>query len=110
MTDTFKERRLGFEAQFAHDEETDFRIHVRRDRLFGEWMADRLSLTGSEATSYARSMIGTGLEVPGDEDILQRVEHDAEEHGISISREDCLAKLHEFEVAAKEDFSGSSEE
>ena len=41
----FDDRERAFEAKFAHDEEMQFRITARRNRLLGEWAARQMGLT-----------------------------------------------------------------
>src|SRR6202020_1022864 len=49
---TFDKREEGFEKQFAHDEELKFKATARRDRLLGQWAAEKLGITGAEADAY----------------------------------------------------------
>ena len=44
----FDDRERAFEAKFAHDEEMQFRISARRNRLLGEWAARQMGLTEAE--------------------------------------------------------------
>jgi hypothetical protein len=44
MTD-FNDRERAFEAKFVHDEEMQFRIIARRNRLLGEWAGAKMGLT-----------------------------------------------------------------
>ena len=36
---TFDDREKGFERKFAHDEEQEFKVAARRNRMLGEWAA-----------------------------------------------------------------------
>ncbi len=45
---SFKDREKGFENKFAHDQEMQFRITARRNRLVGEWAAGLMNLTEEE--------------------------------------------------------------
>src|ERR1700759_3331835 len=54
---TFDKREEGFEKQFAHDEELKFKATARRDRLLGQWAAEKLGITGAEADAYAKSVV-----------------------------------------------------
>lgn len=73
---TFDDRENAFEARFAHDEATKFRALARRDRLVGEWAAARLGLSGEAAESYAKQVILSDLEKPGDDDIVAKLLRD----------------------------------
>jgi hypothetical protein len=54
---TFSERERGEEAHFAHDEEMQFRITARRNRLLGQWAAERMGLSAAETDAYAKSVV-----------------------------------------------------
>jgi hypothetical protein len=70
---TFDDREQAFEKKFALDAETAFRVAARRNRIVGEWAAGLLGLTGDAAADYARSIVLTDLEEPGDEDIVRKL-------------------------------------
>jgi len=42
---SFDDRKKGFEGKFAHDEEILFKINAKRNKLLGEWVADKLKKT-----------------------------------------------------------------
>ena len=44
----FDDRERAFESKFARDQEVQFRITARRNRLVGEWAAERMGLTPEE--------------------------------------------------------------
>ncbi len=98
---TFEKREEDFEAKFAHDEEIQFKVRARRDRLFGEWIAAQFGLEGDAAADYAKSIVDVSLDEPGDEDILSKVAADTAKYR-PVSREDCLAMLQQCEAEAKQ--------
>ena len=53
---TFDDRERAEEAKFAHDEEMMFRIHARRNRLLGQWAAERMGLSAAEIAELLASM------------------------------------------------------
>jgi hypothetical protein len=59
---SFKDRERGEEAKFAHDEELEFRIHARRNRLLGTWAAERMGLSSAETEAYAKSVVQADFE------------------------------------------------
>lgn len=73
---TFEDRENAFENKFAHDAEMQFRAEARRDRLLGLWAADLLGKTGDEAEAYAKAVIKSDLEEPGDEDVFRKLSAD----------------------------------
>jgi hypothetical protein len=93
---TFDDRRKGFEEKFRHEQELSFKITARRNRLFGNWAADRLGLSGGEAEEYVRSVIFSDLQQPGDDDIIAKVEQDLFAKGVAVTPADLRAKLDDF--------------
>ena len=47
----FDDRERAFETKFARDEEMQFRIIARRNRLLGEWAARLMGLSDVESES-----------------------------------------------------------
>ena len=62
---TFDKREEGFEKRFAHDEELRFKATARRNRMLGQWAAEKLSLKGGEAEAYAREVVLADVEGSG---------------------------------------------
>ncbi len=69
----FDDRERAFEAQFARDEEMQFRVLARRNRLLGEWAADLMGLTDAERDSYAKDVVRADFEEAGDEDVIRKL-------------------------------------
>ena len=70
----FDEREKAFEAKFRRDQELEFRIRARRNKLLGMWAAGRLELpTGEKSEAYAMTIVAADLEEPGDEDVVRTV-------------------------------------
>lgn len=99
---TMNDRERGFEAKFANDEELKFKVMARRDRMFGEWFGgEKLGLTGDALETYARSILKTDLQEPGDEDVVRAVLADAQAKNVAITAEEIRAKLNEMEGKAQ---------
>ena len=79
---TFDDREKAFEAQFARDEEMQFRITARRNRLLGEWAAQKMGLTEVEAEAYAKDVVRADFEEAGDEDVIRKVLGDLTAAGV----------------------------
>ena len=54
---SFTDRQKAFEEKFKHDQELQFRVEVRRNKLVGLWAAELLGKKGDEAEAYARDVI-----------------------------------------------------
>jgi hypothetical protein len=82
---TFDKREEGFEKQFAHDEELRFKATARRNKLLGLWAAQKLGLSGAEAESYAKDVVVTDLEEPGEDDVFRKIRRDFDAKGVKDS-------------------------
>jgi len=103
MVEVFNERKKGFEAKFKMDEEMEFKVSARRNKLLGLWLAEKLGLPESEHDAYATEVVLSDLEEPGIEDIVRKVMNDIENHGANLSESEVRLKLEElFGIAAKE--------
>ena len=68
MINSFDDREKGFEAKFKLDQETEFAITARRNKLLGLWLGEKLGLNDSEISEFAASVVASDLEEPGDEE------------------------------------------
>lgn len=82
---SFDKREKSFEAKFALDEELQFKANARRNKLLGLWAAEKLGLTGDDAQAYARDVIKSDLEEPGDEDVFRKIRADFDEKSVDQS-------------------------
>ena len=62
---TFDAREKEFEARFKHDQELQFKITARRNRLVGLWAAQHLGLLGDAAEAYAQRVVEAQLQPGG---------------------------------------------
>jgi len=79
---TFDDRERAFEAKYARDEEMQFRIIARRNRLLGEWAARLMGLNQAEAESYAKDVIRADFEEAGEDDVVRKVLGDLTSAGV----------------------------
>ena len=80
----FDDRERSFEAKFARDEEMQFRIIARRNRLLGEWAARLMNLSDVETDSYAKDVVRADFEEAGDEDVIRKVLGDLTAAGVEV--------------------------
>lgn len=90
---TFDDREKAFERKFAQDEELRFKSTVRRNKLFGLWVAEKLGLRGSEAEDYAKTVVKSDFAKPGDDDVLGKVSADLEAKGVGLSADQLESTL-----------------
>ncbi|MEM0990320.1 MAG: DUF1476 domain-containing protein [Pseudomonadota bacterium] len=101
MSSSLEERERGFERKFAHDAEMQFKAEARRNRLLGEWAAEKMGVSGDAAQAYAKEVVAADFEEPGDEDVFRKVSGDFEAKGVSIAEEEIRAKMAELMAEAK---------
>ena len=80
----FDDRERAFEAKFARDEEMQFRILARRNRLLGEWAARLMGLSDVESEAYAKDVIRADFEEAGEEDVIRKVLGDLTSAGVDV--------------------------
>ena len=81
----FVKRESGFEQKHRRDQEFNFKVQARRNKLLGEWAAEKLGLDGTAAVAYAKEVIVSDFDEPGDEDVLRKVFGDLEAKGVDTS-------------------------
>ena len=101
MSDAFNDRRKGFEEKFRMDQDLQFKVSARRNKLLGQWLGERFGLNGEALAQYASSVVIADLEKPGDEDVIGKVMADIAARGVSISDSEIRAKFAELEGVAK---------
>lgn len=98
---TFDERERAFEAQYARDQEAQFRMHARRNKLLGRWAAEHLGLTQTEAEGYCRDLIHADFELSGDGDVVKKLLGDLTAAGVETDEAAIQAKIQEKMVEAR---------
>ncbi len=99
---TFDKREKVFEDKFKHDQELQFRVEVRRNKLLGLWVADLLGLSGADAEAYAKEVVKADFEEPGDADVIRKIQGDAAPKNLDLSEHRIRKKMDEMTVIAKE--------
>jgi hypothetical protein len=82
---TFEKREAAEEGKFAHDEELQFKTRARRDKLVGQWAAEKLGLSGASAESYAAEVVKADLEEHGDADVIRKLKKDFAAKNVQVS-------------------------
>ena len=99
---TFDDRKRGQEAKYAHDQETEFKVIARRNKLLGLWAAEKLGLSGEEAQAYAKQVVISDFEKPGDDDVKEKVHGDFQDGGLDISEHRVRRHMDELLSTARE--------
>jgi len=100
----FDDRKNAFENKFAHDEEMQFKVMARRNRLLGEWAAEKMGLTKEESDSYAKSVVQADFEEAGDDDVFRKVLGDLNTAGVDADEAMVRGAMEERLVEARRQF------
>ena len=98
---SFDNREKDFENKFKHDQELQFKVMARRNRLFGEWAGGQMGLSGEALTAYAKDVVMSDFEKPGDEDVLEKVQGDMKAAGTDLTNERLRKQMDELMGEAK---------
>lgn len=93
MSDAFQEREKGFERKYQLDQEQQFRVQSRRDKLFGLWAAGKLGKTADAAEAYAKEVVAANFDKPGDDDMLAKVAKDLQSANVALGDKELRAQL-----------------
>ncbi len=99
---TFNEREKGFEAKFKHDEELRFKVVARRNKLLGLWAAGLMGLEGEAVEAYAKDVVRSDFEAPGDDDVLQKVLDDLTGKGVEATENLVRKQMNHLLAEAKD--------
>ena len=99
---TFDERERGFEAKYAHDQELEFKVSARRNRLLGLWAGALMGLGAKSVEDYAKAVVKSDFEQPGDDDVLRKVFEDLKGAGVSVNEGEVRLKMAELMAQARE--------
>jgi hypothetical protein len=69
---TFEDREKDFEARFKHDQDLQFKVKARRNRLLGLWAAARMGLDETAAAAYASEVVEAEF-AGGDAHVVEKV-------------------------------------
>lgn len=105
---SFEDRERAEEAKFAHDADTQFRIQARRNRLLGEWAAERMRLSQAETEAYAKGVVQADFEEAGDEDVIRKILGDLTAAGVETTEAEIRTALEAKQVEARRAFLGEA--
>ncbi len=97
---SFDDRKSAFENKFKHDQDVQFKVNARRNKLVGLWAAEKLGKTGPDADAYAKEVVAADFEKAGDDDVIEKLEADLKGKGVSVA--DIKAQLAHFMPIAKQ--------
>ena len=98
---TFKDREKSFEKKFANDQEAEFKINAKRNKLLASWVADILKFNEDQKKNYIMEVIKADFQEAGDEDVFRKIKKDLE--GKNIQDTEIRKKISEFLEQAKKE-------
>ena len=94
------DRGEAFENKFAHDAELQFKAQARRNKLLGHWAAEKLGKTGDQVEDYAKEVVRSDFDEPGDEDVFRKVREDFDSAGVEQSDHQIRRTMEELMATA----------
>jgi hypothetical protein len=73
---TFNDREKSFEKKFEKDQELQFKVNARRNKLLGLWAAGLMGKSGADAEAYAKEVVLADFDKPGDSDVMAKLVKD----------------------------------
>ncbi len=98
---TFDDRERAFENMYARDQEMQFKIIARRNRLLGRWAAQLMGLTEVEAEAYAKDVVRADFEEAGDGDVIRKILGDVTSAGVDCDEARIRQALEHKTVEAR---------
>jgi hypothetical protein len=99
---TFNEREKAFENKFKRDQELQFKVTARRNKLLGLWAAEQMGVKGDAAEAYAKEIVAADFDRPGDDDVVERVMKDFAAKGVGHDGDKVRRELERLMGVAKE--------
>ena len=99
---TFDEREKAFEKKFEHDQEIQFKVNARRNKLLGLWAATLMGKSGADAEAYAKEIVLANFEKPGENDVLHKLMKDLAAAGKPTEEHTIRRQSERLMVEAKE--------
>lgn len=97
----FDDRKNAAEAKFKHDQEFQFKVTARRNKLLGLWAAGLMGLEGADADAYAKQVVVSDFDEPGDDDVLRKVFGDLKDKGHAVSEIEVRHQMEHLLTEAK---------
>lgn len=95
---TFNDREKSFEKKFERDQDLQFKVTARKNKMLGLWAAGLMGKTGADAEAYAKDVVMADFEKPGDDDVIQKLVKDlsaagkpTDDHAVRKQAERLLA-------------------
>ncbi|NOZ67567.1 MAG: DUF1476 domain-containing protein [Alphaproteobacteria bacterium] len=98
----FDDREQAYEKEFARNEELDFKVVARRNKLLGLWAAGKMGLEGDAADAYAAQVVKADFEEVGEEDVYRKVKGDLDDNNVEVSEHQVRREMEDLLHTARE--------
>ena len=99
-------REKAQEDRWAHDQETTFKIGVRRNKLLGLWAAEMMGVSGTAAEDYAKEIVQADFKKAGEKGVFETVMADLKDKGVDVSEHQVRKEMSELLDVAREQIVG----
>lgn len=97
----FDDREKGFERKFINEQEVQFKINSKRNKLLANWASQILGFNEELQKNYINEVIKADFEEAGDDDVFRKIKKDLEVK--NIQDKEIRLKMSEFlDIARKE--------
>ena len=96
----------AIEAKWIHDQETTFKIGVRRNKLLGLWAAELIGVSGAEAEAYAKGVVEADFNKRGEKGVFETVMADLKDKGVDVSEHRVRKEMSDLLEVAREQIVG----
>ncbi|MGF1627758.1 MAG: DUF1476 domain-containing protein [Alphaproteobacteria bacterium] len=97
---SFSEREKAFEAKYKNDQELQFKVVNRRNKLLGLWAAELMGLDGVAADLYAKEVVAADFERPGHDDVIEKIVADFAARGTDVTEHKVRRQLDDLHSVA----------
>ncbi|MEI6170800.1 MAG: DUF1476 domain-containing protein [Pseudomonadota bacterium] len=97
----FEDREKGFERKYINEQEVQFKINSKRNKLLANWASEILGFNEQQKKNYINEVIKADFEEAGDDDVFRKIKKDL---GVkNIQDKEIRQKMSEFlDIARKE--------
>ena len=97
----FEDREKGFERKYINEQEVQFKINSKRNKLLANWASEILGFNEQQKKNYINEVIKADFEEAGDDDVFRKIKKDLERK--NIQDKEIRQKMSEFlDIARKE--------
>ncbi len=98
----FDNREKAFESKYAHDQELQFKVMARRNKLLGRWAAEQMGLTGDAVAQYAIEVVKSDFQEAGDHDVFRKVKADLDAKQVAVTEYRLRKEMDDLMMVAKQ--------